>query len=109
LEDVVALVEVNPKHSRELRENFFPEAAEYSLLDDLLGDSANPQAALEALMVVTPHAAHFPKAKSALEHGLDVLAEKPMETSLAHVPEKIGRARANCSTSRSRRRTPRRR
>jgi hypothetical protein len=52
-------VEVNPKHSRELKENFFPEAAEYSLLDDLLGDSANPQAALEALMVVTPHAAHL--------------------------------------------------
>src|SRR3954452_15609622 len=82
---VVAVVDVNPKHSREVKEKFFPEAVEYSLLDDLLADSAKPHAArLDAVVLVTPHAAHYPEAKSALEHGMHVLVEKPMVTSLAH-------------------------
>lgn len=33
---------------------------------------------LDAVMIVTPHALHFPQASAALEAGLDVLLEKPM-------------------------------
>jgi len=82
---VVAVVDVNPKHAREVKEKYFPEATEYSLLDDLL---ATPQGKeLNAVVIATPHAAHYSECKSALERGLHVLVEKPMVTSFAHALE----------------------
>jgi predicted dehydrogenase len=81
---VVAVVDVNPKHARDVKEKYFPEATEYSLLDDLL---AKPTEKIDAVVIATPHAAHFSECKVALEHGLHVLVEKPMVTNLAHALE----------------------
>ena len=38
-------------------------------------------------MLSTPHSAHYPQAKAALERGLHVLVEKPMVTSSRHANE----------------------
>src|SRR5439155_1420158 len=58
-----------------------PEAAEYDSFDALL---KSPPSNLDAVVLVTPHTLHYPQAKSALEHGLHVLTEKPMVTSSDH-------------------------
>jgi predicted dehydrogenase len=82
--NVVALVDVVPSHSAEFKQKFFPEATEFTLFDDLL---EKPPEKLDAVVIMTPHAAHFPECKAALEHGLHVLVEKPMVTSVAHALE----------------------
>lgn len=41
------------------------------------------EAALDAVMVCTPHALHAPQAKAALERGLHVLVEKPLALTAA--------------------------
>jgi predicted dehydrogenase len=45
------------------------------------------EAPLDALLVATPHALHFPHAKAALERGLHVLVEKPLAVTAAQAEE----------------------
>jgi predicted dehydrogenase len=74
---VVAVVDPVAQHARHFKEKYFHAAAEFKSLDDLL---AKPPGKLDAVVLMTPHARHFPQAKAALEHGLHVLIEKPMVT-----------------------------
>jgi predicted dehydrogenase len=78
---VVALCDVVPEKVRQYREKHFPEAAEYDAFEKLL---EKPPAGLDAMIMATPHACHFPHAKMALERGYHVLVEKPMVTSSEH-------------------------
>ncbi len=45
------------------------------------------QADLDAVMIITPHAYHFPQAMDALAAGCHVLMEKPMVTRVDHARE----------------------
>jgi predicted dehydrogenase len=51
------------------------------LYDDAEKMLAAEAGGLDAVYISTPHALHFPYALMALEHGLDVLLEKPMSLS----------------------------
>jgi predicted dehydrogenase len=78
---VVALVDPDPHHLYPFREKYFPTAKAFGDFQSLLKE---PPARLDAAVLVTPHAVHYPQAKAALEHGLHVLVEKPMVTHTPH-------------------------
>ena len=73
---VTTLVDTDPKCTNTFREKFFPDAKEFASYEMALA-----QAKPDAVVLVTPHAMHYPQAKTALEAGIHVLCEKPMVTS----------------------------
>src|SRR4051812_14220794 len=74
---VVALVDPLANQTREFKEKYFNEAAQYDSIENLLSIKP-PQ--LASVVLVTPHTLHFPQARLALENNLHVLVEKPMVT-----------------------------
>ncbi len=78
---VVALVDTVEKQTALFKEKYFPDAVAYQDYDRLLHA---PPAELHAVNLVTPHTVHYHQAKAALEHGINVLCEKPMVTSVTH-------------------------
>jgi predicted dehydrogenase len=91
---VVALVDPLHDHVANFKNKYFNDAAEFDSYEKLLGD---PPAKLDAVVLVTPHAFHYPQAKTALESGINVLTEKPMVTDvdqaidLWHTAKRTGR------------------
>jgi predicted dehydrogenase len=81
---VVALVDIVPAQTALFKEKYFPDAVEFDSYGKLL---ETPPAKLDAVVLVTPHTAHYPEAKGALERGINVLCEKPMVTSSEHAYE----------------------
>ncbi len=79
--NVVALCDIVPAQMKPYREKYFSDAAEYESLEALLD---SPPAPLDAVVLVTPHATHYPLAKLALERGVNVMVEKPMVTCSEH-------------------------
>lgn len=79
--NVVAVVDPAAHHLRAFRELYFKDATEFTSFDRLL---AHPPTKLDAVVLVTPHALHYPQAKEALESGINVLIEKPMVTESRH-------------------------
>jgi len=75
---VVALVDPLGDHTRQFKEKYFHDAAQYDSMENLL---AIRPAKLDGVVLVTPHTLHFSQSKLALESGLHVLVEKPMVTS----------------------------
>jgi predicted dehydrogenase len=78
---VVAVVDPAASARQIVREKFFPGAAAFASLDELLEKRSIH---LDGVVLVTPHADHYPQAKAALEHGLHVLVEKPMVVNSDH-------------------------
>src|SRR4051794_12396177 len=78
---VVALCDTVPAQTKQFKEKYFADAAEFESYDALL---ERPPTKLDGVVLVTPHTLHYPQAKAALERGLLVLVEKPMVTSSAH-------------------------
>jgi predicted dehydrogenase len=78
---VVALMDTVPAQTALFKEKYFPDAAEFDSYEKLL---EKPPAKLDVVLLVTPHVFHYPQAKAALEHGINVLCEKPMVTSSEH-------------------------
>lgn len=78
---VVALVDTVAAQTATFKEKYFTGAVEFSSYDKLLD---KPPAKLDAVVLITPHTLHYPQAKTALEHGIHVLVEKPMVTSSEH-------------------------
>jgi len=75
---VTALVDPIPARTADIRARFFQKAKEFTSMESLLADK---RIKLDAVSIITPHTLHFSQAKSALEHGLHVLVEKPMVTN----------------------------
>jgi predicted dehydrogenase len=81
---IAALVDIRPAaYQQKLRDLLRGDESirTYDSLDAML---KNPPAGLRGVVIVTPHTLHFEQATACLEHGLDVLVEKPMVTSSAH-------------------------
>jgi predicted dehydrogenase len=76
---IVALVDPTPPHAENFRRKHAPDAILYESLQTLL--EKPPEGGLDAVVIVTPHTLHYSQAKIALEHGVNVLVEKPMVTS----------------------------
>jgi len=85
--EIVALVDIRPtayqqKHKDLL--NSEPSIRTYDSLEAMLEDSP---AGLRGVVIVTPHTVHFEQSIDCLEHGFDVLVEKPMVTTSSHAEE----------------------
>jgi predicted dehydrogenase len=78
---VVAVVDPVPAHTQAFKEKYFSHAIAYGSYGALL---QQPPAGLEGVVLVTPHNAHYPQAREALERGLHVLCEKPLVTDSNH-------------------------
>lgn len=81
---VIALVDICPPNTASYAEKFFPEAQQFESYDVMLSKLGDE---LDGVVLVTPHADHFPQIKRALERGINVLTEKPMVVDSAHAIE----------------------
>lgn len=70
--EIVAICDVDESKVRKAATEFNVESV-YTDLDTMLSNED-----LDGVMVATYHAAHYPVAKTCLEHGLHVYIEKPM-------------------------------
>jgi predicted dehydrogenase len=79
--DLIALCRRNPEELARLAERFRPQQTftDYERMLD--------EASLDAVLVATPHALHYPQAKAALERGLHVLVEKPLAITTGEARE----------------------
>lgn len=82
--EIVALCDIKREnldklHREKLDAN--PAIRAYDSYEALLKD---PPKGLRVIDIITPHTLHFPQAMAALDHGYDVLVEKPMVTSSDH-------------------------
>lgn len=78
---VIAVCDPVAEKTAKFKKEFFPEAVEVADYGTLL---KNPPARLDAVILATPHALHYPQIKAALLAGVHVLTEKPMVTSSPH-------------------------
>jgi predicted dehydrogenase len=84
---IVALVDILPAAYQQKHRDLLssdPRIATYDSLDAML---ENPPPGLRGVVIVTPHTLHFEQCVACLEHGYDVLVEKPMVTNSAHAVE----------------------
>lgn len=92
--DVVALCDINKENMDRLWKAKFggrEDVRRYDSMEKLL---KSPPKGLQGVIIITPHALHFPQAMAALDAGYNVLVEKPMVTSSAHakkLAEKVRR------------------
>lgn len=85
--EVAALVDIRPSAYQQKHKDLLnndPSVRTYDSLDAML---KNPPAGLRGVVIVTPHNLHFEQSVKCLEHGYDVLVEKPMVTNSAHAHE----------------------
>lgn len=81
---VAALVDICPPNTAAYAEKYFPKAEQFESYDAMLAKLGDQ---LDGVVLVTPHADHYPQIKMALQRGINVLTEKPMVTSSAHAIE----------------------
>ncbi len=86
--DLVAVCDVAEDRARKLADQFAPEAAVYTKLDELLADPR-----VEAVDVVTPNHLHTDAVLAAFAAGKHVLCEKPPTMSLEETDRMIAAAR----------------
>src|SRR5262245_47670203 len=82
--NVVALADPVCHQTGEFKHKYFNHAAEYESYEAL---TENPPDRLDGVVLVTPHSAHYPQTKTALERGINVLVEKPMVTNRAQAED----------------------
>ncbi|HEY0007992.1 MAG TPA: Gfo/Idh/MocA family oxidoreductase [Tepidisphaeraceae bacterium] len=82
--DVVALCDINRDNMERLWKTKFGGRDGIRLYDSMEQLLQSPPPGLQAVIIVTPHALHFPQAMAALDAGYHVLVEKPMVTSSDH-------------------------
>ena len=81
---VVALCDIKRENLEKFHKEQYKGDESIRLYDSLEEMMKDPPKGLRAVTLVTPHALHFPQAMLSLEHGYDVLVEKPMVTSSDH-------------------------
>ena len=82
--EVVALCDIKRDHLERYHREKFAGDAKIRLYDSMADLMRDPPAGLRAVSLVTPHTAHFEQSMAALDHGYDVLCEKPMVTCSEH-------------------------
>lgn len=81
---VVALCDINRANLESFWQKHYQADKSIRLYDTFEELCQDPPAQLRAVDIITPHTCHFPQAMAALDHGWDVLLEKPMVTHLPH-------------------------
>jgi predicted dehydrogenase len=86
--ELVALSDISAESLDQAGETLdVPPDTRYETLEGLLDEEA-----LDALVIATPHTLHYEQILTALDHGLDVLCEKPLVTDIDHARELDDRA-----------------
>ena len=86
--NLVAVVESHPDR-RKACEKLYPNIKTVDNVQDVLNDDS-----IEAIVIATPVDTHYPLAKLALEHGKNVLVEKPLTSSAAEAKELVALAKS---------------
>lgn len=90
--EVVALCDIRRKQLTAYQKEFFaPIKAKPNAYTDYSRMLAKEK--LDAVLLVTPHAAHYLQCRNGLEAGLHVLSEKPLVTDVEHARELVALAR----------------
>ena len=82
--EVVSLFDADPLFAEQLRDELWPAAKVYSSFDALL---AVPE--IQAAVICTPTAEHFPQSTACLAKGWHVLCEKPLATNRTDIGKLI--------------------
>jgi predicted dehydrogenase len=91
--EIVALADTHPENlNRFVNEIFSGQATPRTFADHRAMLAEVP---LDGVVIVTPHAHHFPQAIDAIDAGCHVLIEKPMVIRTADAKTLIGHAEAN--------------
>ena len=85
--EIVALVDIRPEAYQQKHKDLLQGKSSISTYDSLDAMLKYPPEGLRGVVIVTPHTLHFEQCVACLEHGYDVLVEKPMVTSSAHARE----------------------
>jgi predicted dehydrogenase len=80
--ELVMVADLKPDRLDKIRRNY-PTVLTTEIYQDLFNQK------LDAVVIATPPSTHFPIAKDCLEHGLNVLVEKPLTLSSVHAQELI--------------------
>ena len=89
---VAAVCDVSPEALDRALERLGPQGAEAARYTDL--EAMLSGAALDAVVIATPHTRHAAQILAALDRGLHVLVEKPMATTAADARAIIAKAEA---------------
>jgi predicted dehydrogenase len=81
---VVALVDIRPEAYQQKHKDFLRNDSSVATYDSLDAMLKYPPEGLRGVLIVTPHTLHYEQCVACLEHGYDVLVEKPMVTNSAH-------------------------
>lgn len=81
---VVALCDIKRENLEKFHKEKYNSDPSIRLYDSIELLMKDPPKDLRGIIIVTPHATHFPQAMLSLEKGYDVLVEKPMVTSSDH-------------------------
>lgn len=81
--EVVGLCDINKANLDHYWKNKFGGREEIRRYDSMDKMMKSPPPGLDGVIIITPHALHFPQAMAALDHGYHVLVEKPMVTRSA--------------------------
>ena len=82
--EVVGLCDIKRENLEKYHKEKMDGKESIRLYDSIEQMFKDPPKDLRGVVLVTPHATHFPQAMACLEHGYDVLVEKPMVTSSDH-------------------------
>src|SRR5512137_2199387 len=84
--ELIGVADIDPGRAREIAARF--QVPAYADFRDLIGKA-------EVVSIAVPTTLHYDIAREFLEHGVDVLLEKPMTTTLAEADDLIDTARSN--------------
>lgn len=82
--EVVGLCDIKRENLERYHRDEFKAEPKIRLYDSLDAMLKDPPDGLRAIDIVTPHTVHFQQCMAALDHGYDVLVEKPMVTRSDH-------------------------
>ncbi|RJT05277.1 gfo/Idh/MocA family oxidoreductase [Halococcus sp. IIIV-5B] len=91
---VSAITEIDEERRERTADSFsVPDEALYDDYREMLDD-----AALDAILIGTPHTLHYEQVLAGLDHGLHVFCDKPLATDLGHAEEIADRFEASDRT-----------
>ncbi len=83
-EIVAGALSSNPEVARQAGKDWFlPEDRTYADFRTMAASEAARADGIDAVAITTPNATHHPIARAFMEHGIDVISDKPLTTTLA--------------------------
>ncbi len=83
-EIVAGALSSNPEVARQAGKDWFlPEDRTYTDFRTMAASEATRADGIDAVAITTPNATHHPIARAFMEHGIDVISDKPLTTTLA--------------------------